>query len=127
MVLYSESDKRIIVRGEINGMPAYMLVDTGAVAGILSKDVVKDYGLKVNKNKKFSMQGAGGNFDACLCETPLMLGGRLVYQFLVADIHNLVDSIRRETGAEIAGIISLPQMRGLNIRINTHANYITID
>lgn len=127
MILYSESDKRIIVRGEINGLPACMLVDTGAVAGILSKDIAKKFGLQVNKGKKFKLQGAGGDFDACLCETPLMLGGRPIYQFLVADISNLVDSIRKETGVEIAGIISLPQMRGLNIRINTHANYITID
>ena len=127
MIVYSESDKRIIVRGEINGLPAYMLVDTGAVAGILSKDIVREYALEVNKSKKFRMEGAGGNFDACLCETPLVLGGRPIYQFLVADISNLVDSIRKETGVEIAGIISLPQMRGLNIRINTHANYITID
>lgn len=126
MILHSESDRRIIVQGTINGKKAYMLVDTGAVAGILSKDIVKKYDLKVNKAKKFSMQGAGGKFNAYLCETPLVLGDRLMYQFLVADIRNLVESIHRETLIEIAGIISLSQMKGLNIDINTANNYINI-
>lgn len=126
MILKSESEKRIIVSGTINGKKAYMLVDTGAVAGIMDKSAVKEYGLKVNKNKKFSMEGAGGKFNAYLCETPLVLGDKLMYQFLVADISNLVKSIHRDTLIEIAGIISLSQMRGLNIEINTANNYINI-
>ena len=126
MILHSESDKRIIVQGTINGKKAYMLVDTGAVAGIMDKSAVKDFGLKVNKNKKFSMEGAGGKFNAYLCETPLSIGGKLMYQFLVADIDNLIKSILTETGVEIDGIISLPQMKGLNIDINTASNYINI-
>lgn len=126
MILKSESDKRIIVQGTINGKKAYMLVDTGAVAGILDKSAVKEYGLKVNKSKKFSMEGAGGKFNAYLCETPLFIGDKLMYQFLVADISNLVKSIHRETLIEIAGIISLSQMKGLNIEINTANNYIDI-
>ena len=126
MILKSETDKRIIVRGDLNGKEAKLLIDTGAVAGILDKSAVKYYDLKVNKNKKFSMEGAGGKFNAYLCETPLVLGDKLMYQFLVADISNLVKSIHRETLIEIAGIISLSQMRGLNIEINTANNYINI-
>lgn len=126
MILKSESDKRIIVQGTINGKKAYMLVDTGAVAGIISDNVVKKFGLNVNKSKKFYMQGAGGKFKAYLCETPLSIGGKLMYQFLVADIDNLIKSILTETNVEIDGIISLPQMKGLNIEINTANNYINI-
>jgi len=126
MILQSESDKRIIVQGTINGKKAYMLVDTGAVAGILDKSAVKAYDLKVNKNKKFSMEGAGGKFNAYLCETPLFIGDKLMYQFLVADIDNLIKSILTETNVEIDGIISLPQMKALNIDINTASNYIDI-
>lgn len=126
MILQSETDKRIIVKGQLNGKDAYMLIDTGAVAGIISKDIVKGYNLQVNKSKKFNMEGAGGKFNAYLCETPLVIGNKLMYQFLIADIRNLVKSIQRETGIEIVGIISLPQMKGVNIDINTKANYINI-
>lgn len=126
MILQSESDKRIIVQGTINSKKAYMLVDTGAVAGIISDNVVKKFGLNVNKSKKFYMQGAGGKFKAYLCETPLSIGGKLMYQFLVADIDNLIKSILTETNVEIDGIISLPQMKALNIDINTASNYIDI-
>ena len=126
MILKSETDKRIIVRGDLNGKEAKLLIDTGAVAGIISDDVVKKFDLKVNKAKKYYMQGAGGKFKAYLCETPLSIGGKLMYQFLVADIDNLIKSILTETGVEIDGIISLPQMKGLNIDINTASNYINI-
>ena len=126
MILKSETDKRIIVKGDFNGKEAKLLIDTGAVAGIISDNVVKKFDLKVNKSKKFYMQGAGGKFKAYLCETPLSIGGKLMYQFLVADIDNLIKSILTETGVEIDGIISLPQMKGLNIDINTASNYINI-
>lgn len=71
--IISESDKRLIVQGTLNGKKAYMLIDTGASAGIIHKSNVKKYGLNENKNHSVNMVGAGGDFKAHLCLTPLLV------------------------------------------------------
>ena len=96
----SKSDKRLIVEGVINDRRAMMLVDTGATVGLFSKEEH--------------------------CETPLLLGRTMIYQFYVADISDVVSSIKRQTGIEIQGIISLPQCKVANMEIDTDDNLIKI-
>lgn len=124
--IFFETDRRPIVKGTLDGKPAFVLVDTGATAGILDSSCEKIYGLKVNRRHPVRMVGAGGEFKAYLCETPLMLGGKPVYQFCMADISGVVASIRRETGIEIAGLVSLPQMKTLGIDIDTDDGYLVM-
>lgn len=126
MILKSESDKRIIIKGMLNGKAAYILVDTGATCGIFAKTSVKKYGLKVSNTKFINLVGAGGSFRAYICDTPLILANRPMYQFAVADISSIVSSIKNETGIEIAGLISLPQMKAMNITIDTDDNYVKV-
>ena len=45
----------------------------------------------------------------------------------MADIDSIVKSIKRETGIEILGIISLPQMKFVGINIDANDNVITIE
>ena len=125
--IQSESDKRLIVKGSINGKDAYLLIDTGASAGLLHSKVVKKYNLDVNKAHSVNMVGAGGEFKAYLCKTPLMLSGKPMYQFLIADISSVVESIRRQTGIEIAGLISLSQAKMIGMSIDTDDNYVTLE
>ena len=124
--IISESDKRLIVQGTLNGKKAYMLIDTGASAGIIDKPAVKKYGLSENKNHSVNMVGAGGAFKAYLCLTPLVIAQKQMYQFVIADLSSVVKSIKQQTGIEIAGIISLPQMKMLGIEIDTDDNFIKI-
>lgn len=126
MILHSESDKRIIVQGTINGKKAYMLVDTGASCGLLDKSAVKEYKLAVNKYRTVNLVGAGGKFKASMCDTPFIIAGKPIYQFVVSDISDVVNSIKRQTGIEIAGIIGLAQMKMMGISIDTDDNYIEI-
>lgn len=126
MILKSESEKRLIIKGQLNGKAAYILVDTGATCGILSKSSVKRFGLKVSNTKFINLVGAGGSFRAYICDTPLILANRPMYQFAVADISSIVSSIKNETGIEIAGLISLPQMKAMNITIDTDDNYVKV-
>ena len=126
MILHSESDKRLIIKGLLNGKAAYILVDTGATCGIFAKTSVKKYGLKVSSTKFINLVGAGGSFRAYICDTPLILANRPMYQFAVADISSIVSSIKNETGIEIAGLISLPQMKAMNITIDTDDNYVKV-
>ena len=55
------------------------------------------------------------------CDTFVDFEGKKIPQFLLADISGVVESIKRETGIEILGIISLPQMSmiGMNIDVNS--------
>ena len=126
MILQSESDKRIIVSGTINGKKAYMLVDTGASCGLLDKSAVKEYKLAVNKHRTINLVGAGGAFTAYVSNTPFILGNTPLYQFVVSDISDVVNSIKRQTGIEIAGIIGLSQMKMMGMAIDTDDNYIEI-
>lgn len=125
--IQSETDKRIIVKGRMNGKPAFMLVDTGAVAGIINKRAEKTYGLDVDRKRPMEMVGAGGQFKAYLVKDPFEIGGKQVYQFCLADISGVVNSIHQETGIFIAGIISLGQCKMLHISIDTDDHYITIE
>lgn len=126
MILHSESDKRLIVKGKLNDKDVSFLVDTGAATGLIHRTAVKKYGLNVNKNHSVNLVGAGGDFKAYLCNTPLVIANRTIYQFLIADISDVVNSIKRQTGIEIAGIIGLNQMKMMGISIDTDDNYIEI-
>lgn len=118
----SLSDKRLIVEAEVNGKRAYFLLDSGASVALIDKDRKKEYGLKEGRRFEGTIIGAGGEMrNVRHCDTFVHFGGKVIPQFLLADISGVVKSIKNETGIEILGIISLPQMSmiGLNIDINS--------
>lgn len=116
------SDKRLIVPMTVNGRELNFLVDTGASVGLISKRIK---GLK--KGRRYdNVIGAGGKLETYICDTFATLVGKTFSQFLIADIDNIIASIRHETGVEIAGIISLPQMRLYGVEIDTDDNFIRI-
>lgn len=123
MRIKSESEKRLIVEGQVNGKSAYFLIDTGASVGLIDKAKKKKYGLKEGFRYHGTLIGAGGEMkDVKHCDTFVEFEGKTIPQFLLADISNVVKSIKRETGIEILGIISLKQMEfiGMNLDINSH-------
>lgn len=118
----SLSDKRLIVEAEVNDKPAYFLLDSGASVALIDKDRKKEYGLKEGRRFEGTIIGAGGEMrNVRHCDTFVHFGGKVIPQFLLADISGVVKSIKKETGIEILGIISLPQMSmiGMNIDINS--------
>ena len=118
----SLSDKRLIIEAEVNDKPAYFLLDSGASVALIDKDRKKEYGLKEGRRFEGTIIGAGGETrNVRHCDTFVHFGGKVIPQFLLADISGVVRSIKKETGIEILGIISLPQMSmiGLNLDINS--------
>lgn len=108
----SKSEKRLIVEGTVNGKEAFFLVDTGASVGLMDEDRRREYDLAVGRRYPGTIVGAGGEmYGVRYCNTFAEIEGRMVPQFLLADISDVVRSIRRETGIEVLGIISLPQMK----------------
>lgn len=118
----SISDKRLIIEAKVNDKKAYLLVDTGASIGLIDNNKRKKFDLSVGREYNGTLVGAGGEMrNVRHCDTFVEFEGKKISQFLLADIKGVVESIKRETGIEILGIISLPQMSmiGMNIDINS--------
>lgn len=128
MRIKSKAEKRLIVEGQVNGKSAYFLIDTGASVGLIDKEKKKKYGLKEGFRYHGTLIGAGGEMkDVKHCDTFVELEGKTIPQFLLADISNVVKSIKRETDIEILGIISLPQMKFAGICIDANDMEIIIE
>lgn len=123
----SLSERRLIVKATLNGKEASFLLDTGATVGLLSDGIVRKYALAKGKPFGKPLVGAGGQFNAYYCNTFAYISQKPISQFLIADIDNVIDSIRRETGITIQGIISLPQMKQVGIQIDANDNLIIIE
>lgn len=124
----SLSDKRLIIECTVNSKPAYFLIDTGASVALIAEDKVKKYGLLKGRRFPGTIVGAGGEMkDVYYCNTFANLEGKDISQFLIADISGVRSSIKRETGIEILGIISLPQMKFVGIQIDANDNLIILE
>ena len=122
------SEKRLVVEGSVNGKPACFLIDTGASVALMNECARKEYGLKPGRKFKGTIVGAGGEIsDVRHCDTFVQFRGKTIAQFLLADISGVVRSVKRETGIEILGIISLPQMRMTGLGIDANDNEIIIE
>lgn len=123
----SKSNKRLIIEVEVNGKEANMLIDTGASVGFFDSNQRKKFGLIEGKDYQGSLVGAGGTIhNVKHCNTMAEFQGKVIPQFLLADISDIVKSIKRETGIEILGIVSLKQMAiiGLNIDVNSNEFWV---
>lgn len=124
----SISDKRLIVEGVVNGKAANFLVDTGASLALMDYDQRKKYELSVGKSYHGTIVGAGGEMrNVKYCNTFVNLEDKVIPQFLLADISEVVKSIKRETGVEVLGIISLPQMKMVGMGIDANDNLIILE
>lgn len=124
----SISDKRLIIEGRVNDKTAYFLIDTGASLALMDYDQRNHYDLEVGKRFHGSVVGAGGEMrNVRYCNTFVNIENKVIPQFLLADISGVVESIKRETGIEILGIISLPQMKMCGISLDCNDNLIIIE
>lgn len=124
----SLSEKRLIIEVEVNGKKANLLVDTGAAVGIYDDSQKKKYGLEYGRRYSGTIVGAGGELkDVKVCNTFADFLNVKIPQFLLADISNVVKSIKKETGIEILGIISLPQMKMCGLGIDANDMEIIIE
>ena len=124
----SKSEKRLIIEVEVNNKSAYMLIDTGASVGFMDSKQRKDYGLIVGKDYPGTVVGAGGEiYNIKYCNTIVTFENKTIPQFLLADLSNVVKSIKKETGLEILGIISLSQMKIAGLGIDANDNEIIIE
>lgn len=128
ITINSKSDKRLIVECDVGGKTANFLIDTGASLGLIDDNQRKKYNLIVGRKYNGTVIGAGGELtNPYICNTIVKLKDKSITQFILTDIDNIVDSIKKETGIKILGIIGLPQMKFVGIQIDTNDNMIMIE
>lgn len=124
----SKSDKRLIIETKVNDKTAYFLIDTGASIGMIDVDQRKKYDLKKGRKYPGTIVGAGGEMDNVYhCDTFVHIDDIKIPQFLLADISQVVESIEKQTGIKILGIISLPQCKIANISLDCNDNEIILE
>lgn len=125
--MQSLSNKRLIINCTINNKTAPFLVDTGASVGLIDENSKKKYNLKVGKKFNKSLIGAGGEISSSyLCDSLIELNGKQINQFIFSDISQIQNSIEHETGIKIIGIIGLPQMKFIGMKIDMINNTVTV-
>ena len=128
LIILILSDTRPLVEVEINGRPAVMLIDTGSSTGLIDINQMDEYGFSLMAKTNMAISSIGGK----RCESYrvrdlwVRLDGIDVYQFLATDISLIAESIHKETGYRISGIIGYKQIRNTKIKIDACNNMITI-
>lgn len=128
MIILILSDSRPLVEVEINGRPAVMLVDTGSSTGLIDINQMDEYGFSLMAKTDMVISSIGGK----RCESYrvrdlwVRLEGIALYQFLATDISLIAESIHKETGYRISGIIGYDQIKNAEIKIDASDNLITI-
>ena len=128
LIILILSDSRPLVEVEINGRPAVMLVDTGSSTGLIDINQMDDYGFSLMAKTDMEISSIGGK----RCESYrvrdlwVRLEGIDIYQFLATDISLIAESIHKETGYRISGIIGYDQIKNAEIKIDASNNQIKI-
>jgi hypothetical protein len=128
LIILILSDSRPLVEVEINGRPAVMLIDTGSSTGLIDINQMDEYGFSLMAKTDMEISSIGGK----RCESYrvrdlwVRLEGIALYQFLATDISLIAESIHKETGYRISGIIGYDQIKNAEIKIDASDNLITI-
>lgn len=114
------SNKRPIIECKIGSKSAAFLLDTGASVAFIDYDYINEYNLIKGKKYNGTIIGAGGTLGKVhYCNSLVTLpNGKEIGQFLLSDISGVINSIKKETGINIIGIISWPQMKFSGITLN---------
>lgn len=124
MEFKSITEERLIIQAVLNKKQHYFLIDTGATVGLIS-DKIK--GIKKGRKFNGSVVGVGGQMGSMyISDTFVTVGDKQLSQFLITNIDGIIDSIKKETGIEISGIISLPQLKLYGAEIDTDDGFVMI-
>lgn len=128
MIAPLKSSKRPIIEVSINGKPAYMLLDTGASLSLIDENRMKEYGFVKGASFAGKIVGIAGDSSGVYHTKKLQVDiiGIHICQFLTTDLSAIANSVKKETGIHITGIIGYPQIVAAEIKIMSDENYIKI-
>lgn len=121
MELKFQSRKRPIIEAVLNGKKIMLLVDTGASVGMIDKRVK---GLHPSHRTIPIVDASGDEIRCDVLNDFVNVGGKEIAQFITSDLSGIRESIRRETGIDIQGILSYPQVQMLGASVDTEKNVL---
>ena len=110
-----------VLKGTLNGKPAYFIMDSGASLSVLDSDQSKDYGFNVYADSEDGMvAGYGGTTQMeSASNVNIEIGGvKFIGDYKSQDISNIVSAISKDLGIHISGIIGSDIMSNLGIIID---------
>ena len=121
-----------LIQLQLNGKPAYFLVDTGSERTLVHSGHAKRYQFQVmkRKTKTATIDGYGSSRDALgiAFDVSLQLGGKpIITSFGAHDLNGLARSIFEQTGVQISGIIGTDVLRVYGISIDYGAELVRLN
>lgn len=125
----SVTDRRLLIPLKLNSKVVYFLADTGASLSLIDSTQAKQLGFELQAKMSNAITGIGGSTGEIwrVKNLEVEFNNNKIYQFLATDISNVRDSIKKETGYDIAGILGLPQMKELGWIIDVANSKIYYD
>lgn len=124
----SLAQTHFIVTALVNGKVGNFLLDTGARTPLIDSSQQETY--KVEKYKRYNKQlvGLGGNNNsqAYITNVVIQFYGKPLSQFVMVDLSQIRQAIVEDSKVSILGIISLPQMQRLGIKLDTQNMMVEI-
>ena len=111
----SVTDKRLLIPMKLNGKVVYFLADTGASLSLVDSSQADNLKFDLRNKLSGTITGAGGETGEVwhIKNLEVEFQGKKIYQFLATDLTDINDSIKKETGYKVEGILGLPQMKEL--------------
>ena len=118
---------RPLIEVFINGKKTAMLIDTGSSLNIICSKKLSRYGIDA-KNVNRTVNTISGKSDVYLIsKTDIQVKDRTLHNFYSVDILKSCESIERETGIEVVGILGTPAIKELRMLIDLSRGIVTIN
>ncbi len=111
----------LMLKCQLNGKPAYFLIDTGASFTILHSKSAKSYGFDVLERKGLKTTGFGGSASTA----KIAIGADLEFNhrklsmgYLAQDLTKMIRLIQSSTNIRIAGIIGTDLLKRYGCRVD---------
>lgn len=110
----------------INGKKAAMLIDTGSSMNIICSKKLAMFGIDA-KNVNRTVNTISGKSEVYLIsKTDIQVKDSNLHNFYSVDILKSCESIERETGIEVVGILGTPAIKELGMVIDLSRGIVTI-
>jgi len=111
----------LMLKCQLNGKPAYFLIDTGASFTILNSKSAKDYNFDVLERKGLQTTGFGGSTSVI----QIAIGAELDFEgkgvsmgFLAQDLTKMIRLIQSSSKLRIVGIIGTDLLKRYGCRVD---------
>jgi predicted aspartyl protease len=116
-----KAGKYLMLKCQLNGKPAYFLIDTGASFTILNSKSAKSYGFDVLERRSQQTTGFGGSES----NVKIAIGAELDFEgkgvsmgFLAQDLTKMIRLIQSSTKLRIVGIIGTDLLKRYGCRVD---------